>query len=136
MNSSSSDDNCQEDDEDIDTFPHTSTDQFLDTLAVPQMPQNDHLNAAAPGELSPPRSVNQSQSDMPTTESDRQGQGSSSKRNAGNSSTPAPQDKDQKPGSGWRSKRAEEEMQRAWDNVVDKEWDAKQYGDVMAPLGQ
>lgn len=40
-------------------------------------------------------------------------------------------DKD-RPGAGWKNKKAQEEMARAWENVVDRDFDVKAYGDPLA----
>lgn len=102
-----------------------------------ETPQNDHLNNAAPDELSPPRS-----------------------HQAGTSSTNglnAPidvdademeddeaigmigldeQDEKSKPGYGWKNKKAQEDMQRAWEYIVDKDFDIRQYGDPLLGNGK
>lgn len=41
-------------------------------------------------------------------------------------------ERDDGPGAGWRNKKAQEEMARAWEFVVDRDWSVRQYGD---PLG-
>lgn len=41
-------------------------------------------------------------------------------------------ERDDGPGAGWKNKKAQEEMARAWEFVVDRDWNVRQYGD---PLG-
>ena len=89
----------------------------------PHTPQNDHLNASAPGELSPPRSANEPRSSFTNgTYAD----------GAATAMNTAPADKPitDQPGMGWKNKKAQEEMQRAWEFVVDRDFSAKEYGDV------
>ncbi|CAD6447156.1 5e86d77e-1ec0-4bea-b748-283f758c186d [Sclerotinia trifoliorum] len=45
----------------------------------------------------------------------------------------APQDKINhgSPGSSWTSKKFREEYDRAWDALVDRNWDGKKYGDPL-----
>ncbi|KIW67158.1 hypothetical protein PV04_06430 [Phialophora macrospora] len=117
-------------------------------------PANDHLNAAAPGELSPPRSQ-PSQADHtaaplpnPTNTSGPMANGTatrssarlakpqSTSRGAGDAaalSALAGSEKDgaNLPGGGWKNKKAQEDMHRAWDNIVDRDFSLKEYGDVM-----
>jgi hypothetical protein len=40
---------------------------------------------------------------------------------------------DGKPGSGWKSKRAQEEYHRAMESVVDRDFSLREFGDVLAP---
>lgn len=49
------------------------------------------------------------------------------------SKSAAPQDKINhgSPGSSWSSKKFREEYDRAWDALVDKNWDGKKYGDPL-----
>ncbi len=39
---------------------------------------------------------------------------------------------DGKPGSGWKSKRAQEEYHRAMDSIVDRDFNLREFGDVLA----
>ncbi|KIX94431.1 uncharacterized protein Z520_09817 [Fonsecaea multimorphosa CBS 102226] len=114
----------------------------------PHTPANDHLNAAAPGELSPPRSQRQSQSEdlqqQPTSRAMANGtatrssarvaamQGKSDAE-AQAQATAMSDDRDGrgKPGWAWRSKKAQEDRQRAWENIVDRDFSLKEFGDVM-----
>ena len=119
-----------------------------------QTPQNDHLNAALPGELSPPRSQPQSipqlDGSLPNLPPLRRPQQSSSNTgvsvtasggmpwnqlNNGTVTETGAGNNVKKPGDGWKNKRAQEEMSRAWENVVDKEFSLKEFGDVIL-IGQ
>jgi len=110
-----------------------------------ETPLNDHLNAAAPGELSPPRSDanTQGQSQMNGFSTaplavdsndiseddeaiDMKGEGS---RTAGR--TTGSEEKN-RPGAGWKNKKAQEDMQRSWDFIVDRDFDVRQFGDPLA----
>lgn len=122
----------------------------------PRTPANDHLNAAAPGELSPPRSQTQGEDVLinepprqqipngshpsantratrsaarPHTAADARYDGTQS-GDPSSMGTGANQ-RDETPGWGWKDKKAQEEMQRAWENVVDRDFSLKEYGDVM-----
>lgn len=103
-----------------------------------QTPQNDHLNAAAPGELSPPRSQSISQND-PNGFGHSAGQGSilpgaedlSDDEVLDMKGDRALTDERNKPGVGWKNKKTQEEMQRTWESVVDKDFDMRQYGDPL-----
>ncbi|OAP60817.1 hypothetical protein AYL99_05819 [Fonsecaea erecta] len=113
----------------------------------PHTPANDHLNAAAPGELSPPRSQRQSQSEdlqQPTSQAMANGTATrtsarvaamagKSEAEAQGQATATPDDRDGrgKPERAWRSKKAQEERQRAWENIVDRDFSLKEFGDVM-----
>ncbi|KAK4943215.1 hypothetical protein LTR10_017239 [Elasticomyces elasticus] len=131
----------------------------------PRTPANDHLNAAAPGELSPPRSQTHGE-DMQINESLRQsipnGSHPSANSRATRSAARQPggmdarydgaqsadpsslrtgvNERDETPGWGWKDKKAQEEMQRAWESVIDRDFSLKEYGDVMmlgkAQVGQ
>ncbi|EXJ68305.1 uncharacterized protein A1O5_08920 [Cladophialophora psammophila CBS 110553] len=120
----------------------------------PHTPANDHLNAAALGELSPPRSHGQGQGadttaqqqQLPST-SQTMANGSATRSSAratavpteseaagqGQATSTSPDERDGagKPGWAWRNKKAQEERQRAWDNVVDRDFSLKEFGDVM-----
>jgi len=39
---------------------------------------------------------------------------------------------DGKPGSGWKSKRAQEEYHRAMDSIVDRDFNLREFGDILA----
>lgn len=114
-------------------------------------PANDHLNAAAPGELSPPRSQPHSDDSVPQTALNGTGQqantsatrnhsrahpGSAVLEEQKDETAAAPSanqvvERDDRPGWGWRNKKAQEEMQRAWDNIVDRDFSLKEYGDII-----
>ena len=115
--------------EEADLFPESTT-ATSNTLV-----QNDHLNAAAPGELSPPRSQDSEEPELHTTNmanEEANGHPMMDYRDeriaggSGDGQAPA------KPGSGWNNKRAQEEYQRAWDTVLDKDFSLREFGDVMA----
>lgn len=123
-------------------FPsETATTSYV----APQVPQNDHLNAAMPGELSPPRSNAHPQSQSQTngflsaplvgdsndiSEDDEaiDMKGESS-RGVGNK---VGVEEKNKPGAGWKNKKAQEDMQRSWDYIVDRDFDIRQFGDPLA----
>ncbi len=109
--------------EDDNLFPGASNPSST-SIIRPQTPQNDHLNAAAPGELSPPRS--QTQDTQPATN----GSYAADDMNMG-ATDQVEQKQEDKPGAGWKSKKAQEEMHRAWDYVVDKDFNLKEFGDVI-----
>lgn len=123
----------------------------------PRTPADDHLNAAAPGELSPPRSQTQSD-DNPVNEPVGQSvpNGTHAGANIGITRSAAKaaasigvdirfegqrddggafpttnNQRDEQPGWTWKNKKAQEEMQRAWDSIVDRDFSLKEYGDVM-----
>ena len=114
-----------------------------------QTPQNDHLNAALPGELSPPRSqphsIPQLDGSLPNLPPPRRPHQPSSNTATVNASGGMPWNQlnngtgtetgaannVKKPGDGWKNKRAQEEMSRAWENVVDKDFSLKEFGDVI-----
>lgn len=137
LSTPSSDGNDDTYDED-NLFPETSG---TNNSYIPaQVPQNDHLNAAAPGELSPPRSSTNTQSQSQTN-------GFSSAPLAEDSNDISEDDEaidmkserlrgvggeQSKPGAGWKNKKTQEEMQRSWDNIVDRDFDIRQFGDPLA----
>lgn len=119
-------------------------------------PANDHLNAAAPGELSPPRS--QAENHIPSSilsASNNTPAGAMANGTATRSSARLAKDSSKaggtagagdtagflslanekelagQPGGAWKNKKAQEEMNRAWDNIVDKDFSLKEFGDVM-----
>ena len=95
----------------------------------PQTPQNDHLNASAPGELSPPRSqTNDMRSSFTNGTSliDEPIVTTSRSINVGSEKAVTDQ-----PGMGWKNKKAQEEMNRSWEFVVDKDFSLKEFGDVV-----
>jgi hypothetical protein len=114
-------------------------DLFPDSTTATSNPlvQNDHLNAAAPGELSPPRSQGSEEPEaapIGMLNEDTNGHPSMDYREekmAGTNGDSRGQDP-AKPGSGWNNKRAQEEFQRAWDTVLDKDFSLREFGDVMA----
>jgi hypothetical protein len=136
------------DDENL--FPEATNNATSSTSYVAaQTPQNDHLNAAAPGELSPPRSqsistgAGQTNGFAPATKGATLGEDDgdfiSDDDEAidmkGESSRTGKDDKE-RPGAGWKNKKAQEEMARAWENVVDRDFDIKAYGDPLTHKSQ
>jgi len=114
----------------------------------PLTPQNNHLNALVPDELSPPRSESRSQiytTSQPNSTAERRhsvANGNDNENLNGNRGLPKEilgQDikddvaGDGKPGSGWKSKRAQEEYHRAMESVVDRDFSLREFGDVLAP---
>jgi hypothetical protein len=91
-------------------------------LVRPHTPQNDNLNASAPGELSPPRSLTQD------TRAATNGHYAADDTNV----SVAELKQEDTPGAGWRNKKAHEEMQRAWEYAVDRDFSLKEFGDVVA----
>ena len=131
-------------------FPSEGTATTSHTIPA-QTPQNDHLNAAAPGELSPPRSTTQSQTqtngflsaplaadsnDISDDDEaiDIKGEGSAD-AGVGPRGTVVGADKN-KPGAGWKNKKTQDDMQRSWEFVVDRDFDGRQFGDVLAGKGK
>ena len=134
--------------DDDNLFPDATNNATSSTSYVAaQTPQNDHLNAAAPGELSPPRSqsisTGQANGFAPATKGATLGEDDgdfiSDDDEAidmkGEPSRTGKDDKD-RPGAGWKNKKAQEEMARAWENVVDRDFDIKAYGDPLAHKSQ
>lgn len=114
--------------EDDNLFPGSSN--VANTSAIrPRTPQNDHLNAAAPGELSPPRSQPPPERQS-TTNVDHSFEfdGASSMDLGGTENKPSGNDK---PGAGYKNKKAQEESQRAWEHIVDRDFSPREYGDVF-----
>ena len=126
-----------------DLFPQSTS-----ASNAPQTPNppNEHLNASAPGELSPPRSQGHANDDQQPTFN---GANTSSRRlrsaavgtqrTAGNANATAASVEDSRedsPGWGWKNKKAQDEMARAWDNVVDRDFSLKEYGDIMMIANQ
>jgi hypothetical protein len=137
-------DTYEEDDNLFPTDTITSTTQN----AGGQASLNGHLNNTAPGELSPPRSqpsdsqyVNGSTAGQANVgahrvtrsmASDLHSQPTAAQSGGGTANaTGAIVEQDDRPGAGWRSKRAQDEMQRAWENIVDRDFSTKEYGDIM-----
>ncbi|KIV88587.1 hypothetical protein PV10_08257 [Exophiala mesophila] len=121
-------------------------DDSLFPVEDPQTPANNHLNAAAPGELSPPRSQPQSddsipqvtvpngnnpQANMTATRQSARPQNTNQVSQEPREEPGASGERDERPGWGWSNKKAQEEMQRAWDNIVDRDFSLTEYGDVV-----
>ena len=134
------------------TISHTDdADDLFPAHNDPPTPQNDHLNAAAPGELSPPRSQTRystnGTSNMDHGDTMDRGDASSDSEaglasynnndtDTGASFGTAAADDDVKPGYGWKSKKAVEESQRAWEYITDRDFSLKEFGDVMSGTGK
>jgi hypothetical protein len=135
--------------EDTDLFPSdTNAIAHASSTGRPLTPQNNHLNALAPGELSPPRSESRSQTEIMSQKVSTADHGNSmangnDNENANSSPSWAKESMGQdnkddapgdgKPGSGWKSKRAQEEYHRAMESVVDRDFSLREFGDVLAP---
>lgn len=131
-------------------FPSEGTATTSQTIPA-QTPQNDHLNAAAPGELSPPRSTTQSQSQtngflsaplaVDSNDISEDDEAIDMKGEGAGDAVVGPRGaavggEKNKPGAGWKNKKAQEDMQRSWDFIVDRDFDARQFGDVLAGKGK
>jgi hypothetical protein len=134
--------------EDTDLFPaDTNAIANAANIGRPLTPQNNHLNALAPGELSPPRSESRSQRQTMNPKASATERSSMANGNGNpkeNNSHGFAKDGrgldnkddvggDGKPGSGWKSKRAQEEYHRAMETVVDRDFSLREFGDVLAP---
>ena len=136
------------DEEQLFTGMNQSSNPTLNTPGYvnPQIPQNDHLNAAVSGELSPPRSQSLStgeggngangfnavaQEQVAADEDEStEDEGIDVK---GSRSQQQQQDEDKnKPGAGWKNKKSQEEMQRTWEYVIDKDFDMRSFGDPLS----
>lgn len=139
MNSSPTSSFDGEGEGDTDLFPESNTiNDPTVNLTSGQMPQNDHLNATAPGELSPPRSQGTEHSgDAEEAVRNVNGHATTSGRTGNNEEMAGLNLEAQaKPGAGWKTKRAQEEYQRAWEGIQDKDFDLSEFGDVMAKPNQ
>lgn len=145
---------------DDDLFPQTSASAPNAAPRTPNPPPNEHLNASAPGELSPPRSQGHANDDQQpifnngaNTSSRRLRSGVGSSTNGTGNRIPGitsvanatttsgtasfvEDSREEGPGWGWKNKKAQEEMSRAWDNVVDRDFSLKEYGDIMMLANQ
>lgn len=146
MGSSPSDSTTEED---TDLFPsETNAIGKTTTPDRPLTPQNNHLNALAPGELSPPRSESRSQTQILNQQAANAEHGHSIANSNENGDANGSQvwatesmgrdnrddaAADGKPGSGWKSKRAQEDYHRAMESMVDRDFSLREFGDVLAP---
>jgi hypothetical protein len=113
--------------------PNEATASSIDRPLTP----NNHLNAAAPGELSPPRSQRHGHDDPEVLYGD---DASGATGNEAQVKQPdfmggGEQERDlgkDEPGSEWKSKRAQEDYQRAMESVVDRDFNLRRFGDVLA----
>lgn len=113
--------------DDDNLFPESGN--VANTSAVrPQTPQNDHLNASEPSQLSPPRSQPPSQRpSVPNGDHSFEFDGPASFMGGADTGS----NQDDKPGASYKNKKAQEEMQRAWEYIVDKDFSLREYGDVV-----
>lgn len=122
-----------DEDEDQDLFP--SSDQ-------PSTPKNNHLNATAPGELSPPQSQSTSQriadntADDPADLGGMADDGAADYKNNTNGIDGAgdmngPGNEKYTPGMGWKTKKAQEEYQRAAETLTDRDFSLREFGDLF-----
>jgi hypothetical protein len=103
----------------------------------PHTPPNNDLNAAALGELSPPRS--QGEHTVAAAAANGESLFSMGQQNGhvttGKGKEQAMTEVIGGPGQWqpgeWKSKKSQEEMARAWESVVDRDWDPRQFGDVV-----
>ena len=127
-------------DEDQDLFP--SSDR-------PSTPKNNHLNATAPGELSPPQSQSTSQKVETGADESIEMGGMGNGDGAGtfdgvnvrvNGTDGAGEmiggqqngnDKQYVPGSGWKNRKAQEDYQRAAETLVDRDFSLREFGDLF-----
>lgn len=124
------DDQLHDENDDENLFPGAMHDGNSSAYVPAMTPANDHLNAAAPGELSPPRSQSLSRgTNIPTTWDDLVPDADGPETDEG-LSVKRTSEKEQV--GAWKSKKAQDEMRRAWDFVVDKDFSLKEYGDVLA----
>ncbi|RMZ88094.1 hypothetical protein DV736_g4678, partial [Chaetothyriales sp. CBS 134916] len=87
-------------------------------------PQNDHLNAAAPGELSPPRSQAQDgTAARPVANGEHAADELNKQGGAGGG--------EDMPGALWKNKKAQEEKHRALEWLVDRDFSLALFGDVV-----
>ena len=122
-------------DTDVDLYPNAAS--AATTTGAPQTPPRNDLNAAAPGELSPPRS----QTDAAPATGATNGNVSAAATNGTTESFAVDasaagsflgQGKQDGNGPGeWRSKKSQDEMARAWEFVVDREFSLREFGDVV-----
>jgi hypothetical protein len=127
-----SDQNPYNEDEDEDLFP--SSDQ-------PSTPKNNHLNATAPGELSPPQSQSTSQQAADTTADDTLEMGGMADDGAaaynntngidGAGDMNGQRNEKYTPGLGWKNKKANEEYQRAAEFLTDRDFSLREFGDLF-----
>lgn len=128
-----SDQNLYNEEEDQELFP--SSDR-------PSTPKNNHLNATAPGELSPPQSKSTTQ--RVTTGADDTvemggmgNDGEATFNNVVNGIDGVGGMNGQQsgtgyvPGIGWKTKKANEEYQRAAETLVDRDFSLREFGDLF-----
>lgn len=127
-----SDHNLENEDEDHDLFP--SSDR-------PSTPKNNHLNATAPGELSPPQSQSTSQQAGVVTNDTVEMSGMveeayfASHNMNGMDGTGETNEQLNGgryiPGMGWKTKKANDEYQRAAETLVDRDFSLREFGDLF-----
>ncbi|KKY27024.1 hypothetical protein UCRPC4_g01319 [Phaeomoniella chlamydospora] len=129
----------------------TNPEVDIDAPNYPTTPMNGHLNAQAPGELSPPRSGDAQPSrliaqsitdpsadmideDIEDAQYDSPVEGGLRDRRTANGEGEG----GYIPGSGWNNKKAQDEFHRALENVVDQDFSVAEFGDPLldsAPEG-
>lgn len=124
----------EDEDEDHELFPSS---------ARPSTPKNNDLNAAAPGELSPPQSQPTSQragigaDDAVDMTSMNDAGAAAAAYNHVNGTDGAGQMSGQLngapyvPGMGWRTKRANEDYHRAAEMLADRDFSLREFGDLF-----
>jgi len=122
-----SDGDLYNEDEDQDLFP--SSDR-------PSTPKNNHLNATAPGELSPPQSQSTSQrietGPDDTVEMGGMGNDGDVYSNVNGVDGAGEQNgKQYVPGSGYKTRKANEDYQRAAETLVDLDFSLREFGDLF-----
>ena len=111
----------------------------------PSTPKNNHLNATAPGELSPPQS--QSTSQPAATDADETVEmggmgvdGANAYNDVNVNATDGAGEmgglqngngKPYVPGMGWKTRKAQEEYQRAAETLVDRDFSLREFGDLF-----
>lgn len=116
----------------------TATSPSQSNYVAAEVPANNHLNAAFPGELSPPRSNTHAQSQAngfaPATGGAEETSDDDEAVDVKGERSRAADEKS-KPGAGWKNKKVQEDMQRSWEFIVDKDFDVRQFGDVLLGRG-
>jgi hypothetical protein len=121
-----------DDEEDQDLFPSSEH---------PSTPKNNHLNATAPGELSPPQSQSTSQPVATGTEHTigsggigDEGIDAYSNVNGIDGAGEMEEQQNGKtyvPGAGWKTRKAQEDYQRAEQILVDRDFNLREFGDLF-----
>ena len=106
---------------------HDNDDTYdeIDENLIPEtsIPPNDHLNAMVPGELSPPRTESNTRNGFSEIDADLLASDEEEVKVVA----------DGRPGQGWKNKKAQDDMQRSWEAIVDRDYDSSVFGDVLNP---